>query len=180
MPLPDHGFTPCSHALSLFHRLWSIFLAAPLLRFYLTYFHGWFRIRATALKCAPRELLFGHQLSRIHFYHSKSFKVINFCVYLKPVYDFLFLFVINYDLSFIFHHFWDIKPQSWKPLNSNIFSPQSRGSTSNFVVNIYIAKRRGIEQLFSENCMYLRRQADNTWISLMFHCYDAVVFTHFR
>jgi len=64
-------------------------------------------------------------------WHSKSFKIINFCCNRKAIYD--FLLVINCHLSSILHCFRDIASQSQKLPHPSL-SPQSCGLSSNVVV----------------------------------------------
>jgi len=65
-------------------------------------------------------------------WHSRSFKVNDFCCNRKPIYDFL---VINCHLSSISHRFWDIASRSRKPPHPSL-SPRLRGPSSNFVITL--------------------------------------------
>ena len=69
------------------------------------------------------------------FERSRSFKVIDFCTYRKPIHD--FLLVINCDLNAISYRFRDIAPCSRKPATPPQFEPSPiKRILSNLLVTV--------------------------------------------
>jgi len=105
-----------------------------------------------ALYKSTFTLLYFTLLDRAVIWHSRSFKVNDFCCNRKPIYD--FLLVINCHLSSISYRFRDIASRSRKRPHHSL-RPPIKGTAFEFRRQTYPAKSRDLTLLLCEKCVIL-------------------------